>query len=75
MIACRAGVYDGRREVLAVLARLTEKQSAFVTVGDLIERNPKLADEPLLEYFDGTVLVEAFISRVLRLVHVATTDS
>jgi hypothetical protein len=52
--------------VLQVLARICEKQSVGMTIGDLIERNPMLADEPLLEYLDCALLVEEFIARVLR---------
>ncbi|ALP66725.1 hypothetical protein [Paraburkholderia caribensis] len=52
--------------VMQLTARISEMRPVPPTIGNLIERNPILEDEPLLEYLDRTMLVEDFITRSLR---------
>ncbi|MEM5345283.1 hypothetical protein [Paraburkholderia azotifigens] len=56
--------YLGR--VLQVTTRIREMRPAPLTIGELVDRNPILEDEPVLEYLDRTMLIEDFITCTLR---------
>lgn len=51
---------------LQVLAHVMEARSTAATVGELIEQNPLLADEPLLEHVRPSLPLDVLIAQTLR---------
>jgi hypothetical protein len=51
---------------LQVLAHVVEARSTAATVGELIEHNPLLADEPLLEHVRPSLPLDDLIAQTLR---------